>query len=477
MPRIVLALLLGAATALLCGVPAAPADRRAPRGVLVERVLGEIERLYVVEQDIDALFEDGLDLMVRQLDPNTRYIPPSEVEEFEGETEGYYVGIGIVLGPLTGEYPTIQTVFRSGPAAAAGLAANDEIVRIERRDVRGLAIAELKALLQGPTDTVVVLTIRRAAEAPREIAVTRKHVKFSSITSVQIYEDPAWRHAIGYVRAAQFQESTGLDVRKACDNLRRAGAGALILDLRRNGGGLMDQGVEVARLFLRDGMILRTRARRSSEDKVYFAEEPGEFLNVPLAVLIDGGSASAAEFVAAALQDHGRALLIGEPSFGKWTTQIVLDLGARGGNGMLKLTTASFHRQNERRAVVGTDGKQHVHPHVLIETDEALADSLEAKWIDEQLARINDPLVVKRSRAPTYLESASAGTGTAAAHGADGVLIRALAILSQPEDYEKLLATPIPEIAAARRGDPREESEETLRARAETPARESERRP
>ena len=278
--RIITALAVGGTLALL-SYPRMAGRQALPAGVLVERVLTHVEDRYVDEVDRDQLLRGGLDLMVQQLDRNTRYVKPDEVEAFDSETEGQFVGLGVVLEAPREGYPHIQSVIAGGPAEVAGILPDDMILEVNRVDVEGISLDDLHERLHGSQGTVVTLTIRRGARERRQFKVPLDRVTISAIGAVRLYDDGAV--SVGYVRLNQFSRGTAQDCEQAFHNLAADGAKALILDLRENSGGVLGEGIAVAGQFLREGVILRTRGREK-EEKEYEADEPGPFPARPLVV-------------------------------------------------------------------------------------------------------------------------------------------------------------------------------------------------
>jgi len=240
-------------------------------------------------------------------------------------------------------YPTVISPIEGTPAWRAGMRSGDTIVSIEGVSSLGLTIEEVADRLRGPKGTSVRLTVHREGEDPdQEYTIEREIIVTNSVPYSFIVE-----RGIGYLRLANFSEKSGAEVRDAVESLRAAGAHALVLDLRSNPGGLLDQAVDVVEQFVpRNSLVVYTRGRQSSQDNRYLASEPHPQLQWPIAVLVDGGSASAAEIVAGALQDLDRALLVGRTSFGKGSVQSVFPLRDRGA--ALKLTTALYYTPSGR---------------------------------------------------------------------------------------------------------------------------------
>ena len=312
------------------------------------QALATVEANYVDPTDERKLLYDAARGMLHNLDPHSTFLPPSRYQHLRKDTEGEFGGVGVTLAP--GElddarpsvppYPTIDDIVRGSPADIAGLQLDDSVVAIdgeptaeagrEKRDA-----GTWEARLRGASGTRVTLIILRAGwREPRPFAIVRAQVK-----------QPTVRHdviqpRIGYLAIGRFSESTGPDVLASLTKLRQQGAlDALVLDLRGNPGGLVDQSIAVADQFLDSGTIVVIRGRRGSVE-TQVAHKGGVAVTVPVVALVDQGTASAAEILAAALHDHGRARLVGVPTYGKGTVQTFYDLDDGSG---LKLTTARYY--------------------------------------------------------------------------------------------------------------------------------------
>ncbi|MCA8961811.1 MAG: S41 family peptidase [Planctomycetes bacterium] len=438
--------ILGAAIAVALSWPLAGSG--SSRALLVERVLGLVEDRYVHPVDGDRLLHDGLDSMLRELDPNSRYISPSQVEAFEGDTEGYFVGIGIVIAPAREDVPpTIRAVLRGSPAERADLVHGDQLLEVAGSSVARADLDEVSKLIQGPPGSQVHLRVRRVDGENEEFErwVRRERVTVPSVHSVRLFSDAdgaseaAHPGRTGYVRLDQFQVGTASELRHAIENLIRAGATRLILDLRDNRGGYLDQAVEVCDLFLPEGSEILSTKGRSNADRpdLYRATADTLCPTLPLVVLIDGGSASASEIVAAALQDHRRAALIGSESYGKWSVQDVIHLPP--GNGIVKLTTKSHHPPEGRWIRRDASGRRlGLVPNLEVEVDRQTRGQLLRSWRDELFEHIETPYQVIAGAPPTYDDTPpDAGATTSPV---DAVLIRALGVLSNEDAHAKLLA-------------------------------------
>lgn len=347
--------------AITASAPAPDKDYQLVRQVV--DVLAEVDTSYVRElsdADRQKLVEDMINGGLHRLDPHSEYLNAARLAEFERDTEGSFGGIGVTLdvdlpsGLLKVAYPLPGT-----PAYDAGLLADDILVTAAGKTTAGLTIDEARKLISGPVGTPVTLTVRRAGRTPpdAEVTLTRAKVEVHPVGGVtrraddpgkwEWFADPAAKIALIRLKTT-FSEQTAAELKAAVAEVEAAGARAIILDLRDNPGGLLSQAIEVADLFLTDGKIVSTKDRRESE-RSFSAKEggtvfrPGPGEPRPMAVLVDRATASASEIVAAALQDHGRAVVVGERTFGKGSVQKLLRLSGEP-PAAVKLTTETYWR-------------------------------------------------------------------------------------------------------------------------------------
>jgi carboxyl-terminal processing protease len=255
-------------------------------------------------------------------DPYTIFVEPQPRALEKAELEGQFGGIGAyITRGAAGE--VILTPMVDSPAEQAGVREGDVVLRVDGTPISPeMTSDQVVLLIRGEVGTQVVLTLQRVGVAdPIVVTVTRKNIQTPSVEWRTLDQDPA----IGYIRVRLFTERTGREMERALQDLREAGITSLILDLRDNGGGLLDAAVDVSSQFLRDGVVLY-EDRRDESEKFYSVKKGGLALDLPLVVLVNGGTASASEIVAGALQDYGRASLIGEKTFGKGSVQLVYDL-------------------------------------------------------------------------------------------------------------------------------------------------------
>jgi len=300
-------------------------------------VLALIQRNYVEEVELRDLIYGAIDGMLATLDPHSAFMPPDEYEERRVDTRGAFGGLGIEVTIKDGIL-TVVSPIDDTPAHRAGIQAGDQILWIEDQSTKSMDILEAVQLMRGePGSTVHITTLREGDEKPQRLELVREVIKIASVKSRSLDE------GIGYVRLLQFQENTARELKKALEKLRSENNGllqGLVLDLRNNPGGLLDQAIAVSDLFLAEGLIVYTEGRDEESRISASATQDGTEPPYPIVVLINAGSASASEIVAGALHDHGRALLMGERSFGKGSVQTLMPLGDDSG---LSLTTARYY--------------------------------------------------------------------------------------------------------------------------------------
>ncbi len=309
---------------------------------LLLEVLQAVRANYVDPVEPPRLMDGALKGMVRDLDPYSQYLTPAAYESLRGSIEGAFDGIGAYVD-VRGGYPTVIAPIEGSPAWEAGLLPGDVIVKVDGHPTWSQGLDELADRLRGEAGKPVTLSLSRPGETElHEITLKRAHV----VTPAVPYRLLLARD-VGVVRIASFSEHSAAETRAAIDSLRARGARSLVLDLRGNPGGLVQDAVEIAGLFLPKGaLVTYTKGRMAEADRRYAAESARPVLDWPIAVLVDGGSASASEILAGALQDHDRAVIVGETTFGKGSVQNVFPL--KGSGGALKLTTAWYFTPSGR---------------------------------------------------------------------------------------------------------------------------------
>jgi carboxyl-terminal processing protease len=349
---------LGAVLALSLTAPAGPRrpERKFEKLDVFARVLSYVEANYVEEVDEKKLVYGAIKGMMRTLDPHSDFMTPDEFADMRADTDGEFGGVGIEINDDGGVIVVVEPL-PSSPAARAGLVAGDRIVAIDGKPTKGRPGGETSARLRGRPGTEVKLAVaRKGWDEPHTLTLTRE------LIHVQAVEARLLEPGIGYIRIKQFQERADEEVVAALNRLRADSGGSLngvVLDLRGNPGGLLDQAVKVADLFLTEGVIVTTVGRGGKKLEEELAHEAGTWDSFPMVALVNGGSASASEILAGALQDHGRALLIGTQTFGKGSVQSVYDLADGSG---LKLTVARYYTPSGRSIQ-----EQGITPDVVVE--------------------------------------------------------------------------------------------------------------
>jgi carboxyl-terminal processing protease len=303
-------------------------------------VLSIVRKSYVEEVPMKKLIYGAINGMLSSLDPHSGFMPPDMYREMKIDTRGEFGGLGIEITIRDGVL-TIVSPIEDTPAYRAGLQAGDQILKIEDRYTKDMGIMDAVKLMRGPKGSKVTITVMRDGfEKPRQFTLEREIIKIKSIKAKTLQD------GYGYVRITQFQERTADDLHAALSELHKENGGSLkglILDLRNNPGGLLDQAVKVSDTFLAKGLIVYTEGREEGSNMKFTAHSKGTEPPYPMVVLINGGSASASEIVAGALKDHKRALILGTQSFGKGSVQTIIPLSDDSG---LRLTTARYFTPN-----------------------------------------------------------------------------------------------------------------------------------
>ncbi|MFZ0845042.1 MAG: S41 family peptidase [Pseudolabrys sp.] len=309
-------------------------------GDVFERVRAD----YVEKPDDAKLIESAINGMLAGLDPHSSYMDAKSFRDMQVQTRGEFGGLGIEVTMEDGLIKVVAPIDET-PAAKAGILANDIITKLDDEQVQGLTLNQAVEKMRGPINTKIKLTVmRKGSDKPLEISLTRDVIRVRAVRSSVEGDD------VGYIRMTQFNEQTTDGLKKAITDITAKVSNdklkGYILDLRNNPGGLLDQAISVSDAFLQKGEIVSTRGRNAEETQRFNAR-PGDLTNgKPVIVLINGGSASASEIVAGALQDHRRVTVVGTRSFGKGSVQTIIPLG--NGNGALRLTTARYYTPSGR---------------------------------------------------------------------------------------------------------------------------------
>lgn len=303
-------------------------------GDVFERVRSD----YVEKPDDSKLVESAINGMLQGLDPHSSYMDPKNFRDMQVQTRGEFGGLGIEVTMEDGLIKVVSPIDDT-PASKAGIQANDIITHLDEEAIQGLTLNQAVEKMRGPIGTKIKLRImRKGQDKPVEVSVTRDNIRVRSARGRMEGDD------IGVLRVSQFNEQTTENLRKAITDIQTQSGDKLkgyILDLRSNPGGLLDQAISVSDAFLDRGEIVSTRGRNTEETQRFNARSGDLTKGKPVIVLINGGSASASEIVAGALQDHKRATVIGTRSFGKGSVQTIIPLGS--GAGALRLTTARYY--------------------------------------------------------------------------------------------------------------------------------------
>ena len=308
--------------------------------------LDQVERNYVEQVSRRELLEAAIQGVLAKLDEYSDYIPPDQFDSFRTGVENEFGGIGIKVGIMDGQLTVITPLYDT-PAYRTGVLAGDRILMIGDQSTEGLKLEDAIGLMKGPIGSDIKLRVKHPDDVEEQVTLKRELVRMETVLGVFRRADDRWEYMlddeqqVGYIRISSFSGHTAEDLKRALRDLTEREVKMLVLDLRFNPGGLLSSAVEVADCFLSDGLIVSTEGRNTPR-REWKATEPGTFDRVEVVVLINQYSASASEIVAACLQDHQRAVIIGERSWGKGSVQNIIEL--EGGRSALKLTTAGYKR-------------------------------------------------------------------------------------------------------------------------------------
>ena len=316
-------------------------DRVAEQYKVFSHALAAIEANYVDEVDPERLVYSAINGMLQTLDPHSSFMNPRSYSQMRERQEGRYYGLGITIQVLNGDI-TVMALFGGAPAYLRGLRRGDIIAEVEGESAKGWTSDQAVTRLRGPKGSVVKIAIRRSGyDELIPLEVTRDEINIPTILGSFMVDE-----AVAYVRLRDFSETTNHDLGLALEELASQGMQKLLLDLRDNPGGPLDQAIQVANRFLpRGDMIVYTRGRIKNSDQDYYASEDSDFTELPLVVLVNRNSASASEIVAGAIQDHDRGLIVGETTFGKALVQSIYRVSQGAG---LALTTARYYTPSGR---------------------------------------------------------------------------------------------------------------------------------
>ena len=317
-------------------------------------ILSLVESDYVESVESDTIINGAIRGMVKALDPHTSYLPPASYKEMQVETTGKFGGLGIEISIRDGVL-TVVSPIEETPAFKVGIKAGDKIIKIEEESTLDMTLQDAVSRLRGETGSPVTITIfRESFKAPKEFTIVRAIIKVRSVVHKLYKKD------IGYIKIRSFSKNTSVDLDKALAELEKKEISKLILDLRNNPGGLLNQAVEVTDRFLnRENLIVYTKGRSDEQNMRFTSHDKVAGVSYPLIVLVNSGSASASEIVAGALQDLNRAIILGTPTFGKGSVQTIIPLSD---GSALRLTTARYYTPSGR--VIQENG---IEPDIIIE--------------------------------------------------------------------------------------------------------------
>lgn len=307
---------------------------------LFQKVLHFVEENYVDTVKNEALIQGAIKGMLETLDPHSNFLPPDVFRDMKIDTSGKFGGVGIEIG-VRDNVLTVVAPIEDTPAWKAGLKPGDRIVKIDNQTTKGMTLTEAVSKMRGKRGSKVKITIfRKGFDKVRDVTVAREEIRIQSVKFEEL--EPGF----AYVRLTSFNEDAAKDVAKAMAALEtKRKLQGLVFDLRTNPGGLLDQAVDVTSLFIDEGVVVSTIGRNKDQKEVKHAKKGKARKDFPLAILVNSSTASAAEIVAGALQDHKRAIILGQPTFGKGSVQTVIELGQEMG---LKLTIARYYTASGR---------------------------------------------------------------------------------------------------------------------------------
>ena len=304
---------------------------------LFGEVLESIKKDYVDDVDQAEIMDSAINGVLQSLDPYSAYMSPELFKEMQTDTRGEFGGLGIEIGMEAGVVKVISPIDDT-PAAKAGIKAGDYIVKIGNEQVQGKSLLEAVKLMRGPVGTSIDLTVRRKnVKKPIEFKIIRKIIEVKSVNSKKIGKEKN----LGYIRLKSFNENSDKQFLKSLKEFEeKSKVKGYVFDLRNNPGGLLAQAINITDFFLDDGEIVSTKGRKTSETRKFFARKGDQIKGKPIVVLINNGSASAAEIFAGALKDHKRAIILGENSYGKGSVQSIIPLKNGGG---IRLTISKYY--------------------------------------------------------------------------------------------------------------------------------------
>ncbi len=329
------------------------------------KVVNIIEAYYVDEINTTTIINKALKGLLPNLDPHSSYLDKESYKELKVQTTGEFGGLGIVIGIKNGVLTVISPIDDT-PAYKAGIKAGDVILMINNKATLDLSLDEDVNLLRGKPGTKVTLTIVRKGQKPFKVTIKRAIIKIKSVKVKYIKGYPN----IAYIRISSFDKNVVPSLKKILPKLKKEGIKGLIIDLRNNPGGLLSQAVGTLDLFIDKGVLVSQKGRIKSEDQVYYAHSYGTYKNIPIVVLVNGGSASASEIVSGSLQDHKRAIIVGETTFGKGSVQAIIPVNK---DEAVRLTIARYYLPSGRTIQArGVTPDIIVHPAIIKPEEEGI---------------------------------------------------------------------------------------------------------
>ena len=349
------------------------------------RVVNMIEMYYVDDINTTTIVNKALKGLLPNLDAHSSYLDKKSYKTLKIETSGEFGGLGIVVGMKNGVLTVISPIDDT-PAYKAGIKAGDIILKINNKATLDMSLDEDVNLMRGKPGTKITLTIVRDGK-PFKVTITRAIIKIKSVKAKNLKRYPE----IEYIRIASFDKNVVSSLKKILPKLKKEGKKGIIIDLRNNPGGLLDQAVGTLDLFINKGILVSQRGRIKSEDEVYYAHSYGTYKNIPIVVLVNGGSASASEIVSGSLQDHKRAVIVGETTFGKGSVQAILPIPGYKDEA-LRLTIARYYLPSGRTIQArGVTPDIIVHPAKIQKENEGiiLKEANLKDHLKAELAKIN----------------------------------------------------------------------------------------
>lgn len=346
------------------------------------RVVGTIQKYYVDDLAVNEIVEKALNGLMSNLDAHSSFLDAKNFKEMQIQTSGEFGGLGITVGQRDGALTVIAPI-EGTPADDAGLQAGDIILKINDKSTLNMTLDEAVSLMRGKPKTSINLTIvRKSKKEPLVVTIVRDIIKIESVYTKTVDPD------LLYIRVTNFDKKVTRDVKKAL--LDHPKAKGIVLDLRNNPGGLLDQAVGLVDLFVAKGVVVSQKGRNEEEDEVFEAKRGGTYTSIPLVVLVNGGSASASEIVSGSLQDHKRAVVVGEKTFGKGSVQVILPID---NDEALRLTIARYYLPSGRTIqAVGVTPDIQVAPGRCekSETNYSLKEADLKKHLESELTKIEN---------------------------------------------------------------------------------------